>query len=70
MTNGSYGFWADGKEIHADALKQELSEQVAALKKRQEVAPTAIEREQLDSEVEQAHATYKKKCAELPWLLF
>ncbi|MCA9141935.1 MAG: hypothetical protein H6823_17605 [Planctomycetaceae bacterium] len=70
MANAHSGFWVDGEEIYADTLRQERDERIAELGKRQELATSTTERDQLADELKQVHETYKKKLAEMRWLLF
>ena len=70
MSNEHLGFWVGGHERHADSLRQERDEQLAENRKRQELATSTAEHDQLVEEVKQVHETFKRKCAELPGLLF
>jgi hypothetical protein len=70
MSNEHLGLWADGEENYADALRQERDEQLADIRRREQLATSTVEQDQLAEEVKQVHETYKRKRAELPWLLF
>jgi hypothetical protein len=70
MTNEHLGFWIDGEENYADALRQERDEQLVGIRKREQLATSTVEQDQLAEEVKEVHETYKKKRAELPWLFF
>lgn len=70
MTSDHLGFWVDGEEIHADALRQGRDERIVEIGKLQELAASTTERDELANELKLVHESYKEKLAEMPWLLF